>query len=70
MLSYPGKLTAFLYRRFARFGGDPARGLIHLPCELLERNGERLRETVLRHAERLGLARSVQEHGCGTPTGF
>ena len=55
VLWYPGKLTAFLYRRFARFGGDPARGLIHLPCELLERNGERLSAAVLRHAEDWGL---------------
>ncbi|RED61808.1 tagaturonate reductase [Cohnella lupini] len=49
--SFPGKLTAFLYRRYNKFAGDPSRGLVHLPCELLERNGERLRETVLRHAD-------------------
>lgn len=51
ILSYPGKLTAFLYRRYMAFQGDPARGLIHLPCELLDRNGERLLEIVLRHAD-------------------
>ncbi|WP_158602193.1 tagaturonate reductase [Cohnella endophytica] len=49
--SFPGKLTAFLYRRFERFSGDPGKGLIHLPCELIEQNGDRLLETVLRHAD-------------------
>lgn len=55
VLSYPGKLTALLYRRFRIFGGDPAKGLVHLPCELLDRNGERLQEIVLRHADDWGL---------------
>jgi len=55
VLSYPGKLTALLYRRFRTFGGDPAKGLVHLPCELLDRNGERLLEIVLKHADDWGL---------------
>lgn len=55
VLSYPGKLTAFLYRRYSTFKGDSAKGLIHLPCELLDRNGERLREIVLKHADDWGL---------------
>ncbi len=55
VLSYPGKLTALLYRRYRKFGGDSAKGLVHLPCELLDRNGERLREIVLRHADDWGL---------------
>ncbi|TJY44130.1 tagaturonate reductase [Cohnella pontilimi] len=48
--TFPAKLTVFLYRRFMRFSGDPDKGLIHLPCELLERNGDRLREIVWLHA--------------------
>lgn len=55
VLSFPGKLTAFLYRRYETFAGDPAKGLVHLPCELLDRNGERLLETVLKHADDWGL---------------
>ncbi|QYR23268.1 tagaturonate reductase [Paenibacillus sp. sptzw28] len=50
ILSYPGKLTALLHRRFETFGGDPQRGLVLLPCELLERNGDELRRCVLKHA--------------------
>ena len=47
-VSYPGKLTALLYRRFKTFGTDPAKGLVIIPCELIDRNGDKLKETVLR----------------------
>ncbi len=48
--SFPAKVTAFLYRRFGRFRGDPAKGIVFLPCELIDRNGAQLRACVLRHA--------------------
>ena len=47
--SFPGKLTALLYRRFSVFQGDPGKGLIHLPCELIEQNGQKLKETILQY---------------------
>lgn len=50
ILSYPGKLTLLLYRRFEHFSGDPGKGLLLLPCELVERNGDKLRDIVLQHA--------------------
>ncbi|MFB5265279.1 tagaturonate reductase [Paenibacillus enshidis] len=53
--SFPGKLTALLYRRYQHFKGDPAKGLIIIPCELIERNGETLKGIVQRHAEKWGL---------------
>ncbi|MFC3799009.1 tagaturonate reductase [Cohnella sp. GCM10012308] len=66
ILSYPGKLTALLYRRFETFGGDPAKGVLLLPCELVENNGDKLQEIVLRHAEDWGLPEAfktwVREH--------
>ncbi|MBY0147014.1 tagaturonate reductase [Neobacillus niacini] len=49
-MSFPGKLTAFLYHRFKAFAGNEKRGCIIIPCELIERNGERLREIVLQYA--------------------
>lgn len=49
-VSFPGKLTAFLYRRFEYFGGDPARGMVIIPCELIDRNGDTLKGIVLRLA--------------------
>lgn len=48
--SFPGKLTAFLYRRYEAFGGDGTRGFIIMPCELIEKNGNSLKEIVLRLA--------------------
>lgn len=49
--SYPGKLTALLYERYKFFNGDKEKGLILLPCELIEKNGEKLRETILQYAK-------------------
>lgn len=49
--SFPGKLTAVLYERARAFDFDPAKGLVVLPCELVERNGDELRRIVLALAE-------------------
>lgn len=49
--SYPGKLTALLYERYCRFGGESDKGLLILPAELIENNGGELKKIVLRHAE-------------------
>jgi tagaturonate reductase len=48
--SFPGKVTAFLFRRFEHFRGDPAKALIFIPCELIDKNGDTLRELVQRYA--------------------
>lgn len=53
--SYPGKLTAFLYERARTFGYSAESGLTIIPCELVERNGDRLREIVEQLAERWNL---------------
>ncbi|WP_433730110.1 tagaturonate reductase [Actinoplanes sp. CA-051413] len=64
--SFPAKMTALLHERWLHFGGDPARGLSFLPCELNEDNGSTLRAMVLRHAARAsadpGFAQWVAEH--------
>src|SRR5688572_27646094 len=44
--SFPGKLTAFLYRRFQAFAGSPDKGLIIICCELIERNADMLKKHV------------------------
>ncbi len=49
--SFPGKLTKFLHHRFKCFNGDNSKGLIIIPCELIDRNGEKLKETILKYAE-------------------
>lgn len=48
--SFPGKLTAFLYRRYQEFQGDKDKGLIIIPCELIDRNGDKLKKVVLQYA--------------------
>ena len=49
--SFPGKLTAYLYHRFVHFSGEAAKGMVILPCELIDRNGDNLKKIVLRLAE-------------------
>ncbi len=49
-VSFPAKLTRFLHHRFRRFGGARQRGVLVLPCELIEDNGQALREAVLRYS--------------------
>ena len=44
--SFPGKLTAFLYERARTFGYSATSGLQIIPCELVERNGDMLRDIV------------------------
>lgn len=46
--SFPGKLTAFLYHRYKAFNGDLSKGLLLLPCELIDKNGDSLKEIILR----------------------
>jgi mannitol-1-phosphate/altronate dehydrogenase len=49
-VSFPGKLTALLYRRYEYFRGDPVKALVCIPCELIDRNGDTLRGLVERYA--------------------
>ena len=53
--TYPGKLTKFLFERYTRFGGDPSRGVMILPVELIEDNGGKLRECVTKFVDLWGL---------------
>ena len=45
-LSFPAKLTALLLRRFEGGLG----GMLIIPCELIEKNADKLKEIVLNHA--------------------
>ena len=67
-VSFPAKVTALLYRRW-QAGLD---GFVFLPCELIDRNGDRLRECVLRYAEEWGIGedfiRFIKEDNIFTST--
>lgn len=47
---FPAKLAALLYKRYQVAGGDVEKGFHIIPCELIDRNGDKLKELVLRHS--------------------
>ncbi len=53
--TFPAKVANLLWRRYRHFNGDISKGLIFLPCELIEDNGSKLKECVVRHAREAGL---------------
>ena len=67
-VSFPAKLTLLLYKRFSLSLG----GFLFLPCELIEQNGDTLRECVLKYAEKWGLGEDFknwvkcENHFCNT----
>lgn len=54
-VSYPAKLTRLLFERFSHFNGAPDKGWVIIPCELIDYNGDALRELVLRYAQEWAL---------------
>lgn len=51
-VSFPGKLTAYLYERYKAFNGSPESGLVIIPTELLPDNGAKLKSIVVEQARR------------------
>ncbi|WP_312408383.1 tagaturonate reductase [Rhizobium sp.] len=49
-VSFPGKMTRFLFERWTAFSGKPEAGLQMIACELIDHNGDELRRIVLQHA--------------------
>jgi len=70
--SFPGKVTVLLYHRFKFFNGADDKGLIIVPCELIDKNGQKLRETILQYIDLWNLPKEfktwVTEHNtfCNT----
>ncbi|MDC7231935.1 MAG: tagaturonate reductase [Spirochaetales bacterium] len=46
-VSFPGKLLVLLKKRFDHFNGDLSKGFLFFPCELIEKNGTKLKEVLL-----------------------
>ena len=59
--TFPGKLTTLLYHRFAFFKGAADKGLILLPCELIEKNGEALKSTLLQYIAHWNLPETFKQ---------
>ena len=49
--SYPGKLVQLLFHRYQYFQGDPSKGMILMPCELIFLNGHHLKECFYQYIE-------------------
>jgi len=49
--NFPAKLTDFLYKRYKYFNGNKDKGLIILPCELIDRNGDKLKDLILKYSK-------------------
>lgn len=60
-VSYPAKLTRLLFERFSHFDGAADKGWVIIPCELIDYNGEALRELVLRYAQEWALPTAFTE---------
>jgi len=59
--SFPAKLTRLLYERFSLFAGAADKGWVLLPCELIDYNGETLKEYVLRYAQQWELPQAFSD---------
>lgn len=49
-VSFPAKMCSFLYKRYLSFKGDTTKGLIIIPCELIDKNGDNLKRIVKQYA--------------------
>ena len=49
--SFPAKVTALLHSRFLHFEGASDKGLTIIPCELINKNADTLKEIILKYAD-------------------
>ncbi|MCC8181209.1 MAG: tagaturonate reductase, partial [Planctomycetes bacterium] len=59
--TFPAKVAAMLVVRHDAVSAALDKGLTFLPCELIETNGEKLKDAVMRHLSDWGLSSSVGE---------
>jgi tagaturonate reductase len=67
-LTFPGKLTALLFHRFEFYKGDPEKGLVFMPCELIEKNGEVLQSCILNYSDLWNLPKAFDNWIKGSHT--
>ena len=68
--SFPAKLTRFLFERARTFDFDASRGVVVLPCELIEDNGATLAAVVAPLASRWALDRAFRSVGSNRSATF
>lgn len=55
--SFPAKVTALLWERFKYFKGKQDKGLAIIPCELINYNGDSLKEIILKYSDQWELGK-------------
>lgn len=50
-VTFPGKLTRLLLERYNHVDGDRSKGFVLLPCELIDKNADHLKEAVLQYID-------------------
>lgn len=58
--SFPGKLTAYLYHRYKTLKNREQSGMVIIPCELLEGNGDLLKSIVLKISDDWSLPKAFK----------
>ena len=53
--AFPAKVCAFLYKRYKAFNGAQDKGIIVIPVELIDKNGDNLKRIVLQYAKEWNL---------------
>jgi tagaturonate reductase len=59
-LSFPAKLTRWLHERFRHFKGATSKGVVLLPCELIDNNGLELKSAIAHYTRLWGLESEFQ----------
>jgi len=59
--SFPGKATLLLYHRYNFFNKDINKGVVFIPCELIEKNGDSLRAVILQYIDTWNLPNDFKE---------
>jgi tagaturonate reductase len=59
--NFPAMMTQLLYRRFQYFTGNPEKGWVFLPCELIKKNGDKLRRYILQYAQLWNLEQAFSD---------
>lgn len=49
--TFPAKLTRFLHQRFRHFNAAAEKGVVLLPCELIDHNGDALKAAILHYVK-------------------
>lgn len=59
--SFPGKVTQLLWLRFNHFKGAADKALYFMPCELIEKNADTLRQVILQYIELWNLSHAFKQ---------